>query len=489
MTHDDVAIQRWLVFGLVLSTTAAATARLIAIFRVDGLTTLEILVLAVFALLFSWIAVSFWIGCLGAHTLWRKRTHAPAPPALPAPMTAGGNSRTVLAVPVFHEDPDHVFARLQAIWESLRETGLQDRFDLFVLSDSSDPACRAAEVEAWRRLRRLEPDIRVFYRNRQPNVGHKSGNIAEFCREWGASYDYMIVLDADSLMTGPTLVSLVQMMDANPRVALIQSPPMLVGGQSLFARSQQFASWVYGRLYSTGFARLQGADGNYWGHNAIIRVRPFMQNCGLPILPGKPPLGGEIMSHDFVEAALLQRAGWEVRMASDLGGSYETTPPTLIDHLKRDRRWCQGNLQHARVLRAKGLHWVSRLHLAAGIMSYLASPIWLLFVISALALGIQYESARQQYFSHAPSLFPLWPRIDPLRALRLFVLTMAVLFGPKVLGWLSVVLSPRRLREHGGLLRATFGFALEVVGRSEIAISVYAVTPSTLSVIVRKNSA
>ena len=188
----------------------------------------------------------------------------------------------------------------------------------------------------------------------------------------------MVILDADSLMTGKTLSHLVGLMDANPRAALIQAPAQLVGRNSLFARIQQYASSVYGPLYTAGLAFLQGPDGNYWGHNAIIRVHAFMQHCGLPRLPGQPPFGGEIMSHDFVEAALLRRAGWEVWMAPDIGGSFEEPPPTLMDYLIRDRRWCQGNLQHLRVVFAQGLTLPSRLHMAMGIMSYVSSPLWLL---------------------------------------------------------------------------------------------------------------
>jgi membrane glycosyltransferase len=252
------------------------------------------------------------------------------------------------------------------------------------------------------------------------------------------------------------------MMDANPRVALIQSPPMLVGGQSLFARSQQFASWIYGRLYSTGFARLQGADGNYWGHNAIIRLRPFMQNCGLPILPGKPPLGGEIMSHDFVEAALLQRAGWEVRMASDLGGSYETTPPTLIDHLKRDRRWCQGNLQHIKVLFAQGLRLPSRLHMAFGVMSYLSSPLWLLLIILFSADAIRLQQAPPvTYVGRYPVL--AWPISHAAAFISVFVATLVLLYGPKVMA-LIVMLRDRRMTAYfGGRRRLILSAILEMI--------------------------
>jgi len=270
-------------------------------------------------------------------------------------------------------------------------------------------------------------------------------------------------------MDGATIVELARRMEADPDAGLIQTLPHLHRGKTLLARAQQFAGRVYGSLLGEGLAWWTVNEATFWGHNAIVRTEAFTTCAGLPVLPGEPPFGGSIRSHDFVEAALLRRCGWSVSIASDLEGSYEEGPSSIIDQAVRDRRWCQGNLQHVRILTAKGLHWLSRLHLVAGIMSYLASPIWLLFVLSALALGVQYEFARQQYFASTPTLFPLWPRIDPERATRLFALTMAVLFGPKVLGWLGMVMRPRRLRQYGGLVLFTLGFVLEVLVSALIA--------------------
>jgi membrane glycosyltransferase len=472
MTGDDLWTQRWLVLGLTLSTTAVATARLLEIFRVDGVSVLEILILAVFALLFSWIAVAFWIACLGAYALWRGSIELPLR-ALSEPTEAGtGRSRTVLAVPVYNEDCVEVFARLRAIMASLKAANVLDRFDVFVLSDSTDPDCRAAEAANCRALRREEAHddtgARVFYRHRTDNTGHKSGNIAEFCRNWGGLYDYMVVLDADSLMTGETLARLAALMDANPRTALIQVAPVLVGGESLFARCQQFASWVYGRLFAAGLAKLQGSDGNYWGHNAIIRLEAFTQHCGLPKLPGRQPFGGEIMSHDFVEAALLRRAGWDVWLAPALDGSYEATPPTLIDHLKRDRRWCQGNLQHIALLFARDLRLPSRLHLAFGIMSYLSSPLWLLLILlfSADAVRLM-DLAPVTYIGRYPVLS--WPISHTVALISIAVATLALLYMPKLLA-LLLVLRERETRRHfGGGARLILGVLVENVMATVIA--------------------
>lgn len=462
MTGDDVRIQRWLVLALTLSTTAVATARLLDIFRVDGVSGLEILILAIFALLFSWITVAFWIACVGAHALWRGAVDLPLHEPAVGVDTGTIHSRAVLVVPIYNEDCTDVFARLRAIKESLAGAGVLDRFDFFILSDSSDPECAAAEVAGCCALRRADETQRIFYRHRVDNTGHKSGNIADFCRNWGGLYDYMVVLDADSLMTGETLGRLVALMDANPRTALIQVAPLLVGGESLFARSQQFASWIYGRLFAAGLAKLQGPDGNYWGHNAIIRLRPFTQHCGLPKLPGRPPFGGEIMSHDFVEAALLRRAGWDVWLAPALDGSYEVPPPTLIDHLKRDRRWCQGNMQHVALLFARGLRLPSRLHLAFGAMSYLSSPLWLILIVLFSANTIRIKNlAPVTYMGRYPVLS--WPISHTVALLSIAAVTLSLLYFPKVLALLVMLRDREQRQRYGGAGHLILGVFVENV--------------------------
>jgi membrane glycosyltransferase len=219
---------------------------------------------------------------------------------------------------------------------------------------------------------------------------------------------------------------------------------------------QQFASRVYGPPLAAGMAWWTGTEGNFWGHNAILRTRAFMESAGLPELPGTPPLGGPILSHDFVEAALLRRAGWSVRIADDLPGSYESCPATLLSLSVRERRWCQGNLQHGRVLTAKGLHWISRLHLLTGILSFVSSPLWLFFLVATLALGVQSEFARPEYFPRSYTLFPIWPHLDPVRAQHLFFLTLGILLLPKALGLIWFAASAARLRGAGVLLLGSF---------------------------------
>ncbi len=459
MSHDEAATQRWAVLGLVFVTTAAATLKLFSIFRLDGVSVEEWLLLAVFAVLFSWIAASFWLACVGAYEIWRDPSHRSV--AKDGAAASSSRSRTVLAIPIYNEDCIAVFGAIETMLESLQNVSALDGFDFFVLSDSRDPNIRAAELASWHNLRRAYPDARAYYRHRSHNIGRKSGNIADFCMNWGALYEYMVVLDADSLMSGRTLVQLVALMDANPRTGLIQVAPLLIGGESLFARMQQFASWVYGPIYVHGLAKLQGADGNYWGHNAIIRVQAFMEHCGLPRLPGRPPFGGEILSHDFVEAALLRRAGWDVWMLPFLDGSYEGTPPNLIDHLKRDQRWCQGNIQHIRLLFARGFRLQSRLHMAFGALSYLSSPLWLMLIVLFLANAAQLQRAPAvTYIGPYPILS--WPVSHVEAFLSLIAATAMLLYGPKLLSVALLLRDSAATRLHGGTRSLVIGALTEI---------------------------
>jgi membrane glycosyltransferase len=307
------------------------------------------------------------------------------------------------------------------------------------------------------------PDARVYYRHRRRNTSRKAGNIADFVTRWGGAYEHMVVLDADSLMTAQTIVQLAVAMEADPDSGIIQTLPLIINRNTLFARVQQFAARIAGPVIAAGLSAWMGRDGNYWGHNAIIRTWAFAGCCGLPDLRGKPPFGGHILSHDFVEAALIRRAGYAVYMLPTLGGSYEESPPSLIDLAARDRRWCQGNLQHLRVLAANGLHMASRQHFITGIMGYLASPLWMAQLLVGIALVLQASYIRPEYFTSDFSLFPAWPRFDAVRALNLFILTMSVLIAPKILGLLAALIDSKTRRASGGAIRLVISAFLEIV--------------------------
>lgn len=409
-------------------------------------TTLQLVLVVLFAFTFFWIALAASNALLGflaiACKLNARRTYSG---------TRELSSRTAVVMPVFNENTTRVFPSLGRMADELVGAGAGTDFDFFVLSDSTELGIALDERDAAIELRHsFLGRLSIYYRRRALNEEHKAGNIADFVRRWGGAYDFMIVLDADSYMTAEAMIKLAKAMEADPHAALIQTAPRLANHCTLFARLQQFATSIYSPIITAGLALWHGRDGNYWGHNAIIRIRAFAGACGLPKLAGRRPFDGNIMSHDFVEAALLRRAGFDVYMRPDIGGSYEEAPPTLEAHARRDRRWVQGNLQHIRVVPAAGLHWMSRFHLINGIMSYVASPLWLAFLITGVVLAWQAGLHQPNYFPEEHALFPTWPRFDAERAWALLGFTLAVLLAPKVFGTLIALFDSTKRRWAGG---------------------------------------
>ncbi len=369
---------------------------------------------------------------------------------------------TAIVLPIYNEDVARAYAGLRATYESLKRTGELEHFDFFILSDSTDADKWIEEERRWYDLiRELDALGKIYYRRRLNNEGRKSGNVRDFLNAWGRRYRYFIVCDADSVMRGETIVDLVKLMEAHPGVGLIQTVPALVNAESLFGRMQQFANRLYAPVFIAGLNYWAFDVGNYWGHNAIIRTEPFMQFCDLPRLPGKRPLGGQILSHDFVEAALLTRENWEAWFAYDLGGSYEESPQGMIENAQRDRRWCQGNLQHGLVLFAKGLRGVSRLHLLLGIFGYLAGPLWLAFLIMFNWVRWYHE------YTGLSDLPPTRAHVIHLsgraHALLIFVICMVVIMLPKMLALIDLARNNERRRAFGGLTRATVGVVGETI--------------------------
>ncbi|HTQ52535.1 MAG TPA: glucans biosynthesis glucosyltransferase MdoH [Candidatus Acidoferrales bacterium] len=370
---------------------------------------------------------------------------------------------TAIVFPIYNEDIVRVYEGLRATYESLQKTGQLEHFDFFILSDSTDSDKWVEEERRWYELvRELDALGRVYYRRRTDNEGRKSGNVRDFLNAWGRRYRYFLVCDADSVMRGETLVALVRLMEAHPTVGLVQTVPALVNAKSLFGRIQQFSNRLYAPLFIAGLNYWALDLGNYWGHNALIRVEPFMQFCDLPQLPGKKPFGGYILSHDFVEAALLTRENWGVWFAYDLEGSYEEAPQGMIENAQRERRWCQGNLQHSLVLLARGLRGVSRLHLLLGIGGYLAGPLWLAFLLTFNWIHwYQKYTGLSNITVHA--FTPYLNLSGTAHALLVFVICMAVLFLPKVLALIDLAFDWERRRAFGGLARTTAGVVVETI--------------------------
>ena len=449
-------LARLATFGGGLALTVYGGFEMYKVIDVGGVTTLKWTLLALFLLNFSWIAISFMSAVVGFVLLLNKRR----PPMLPTVLV----EKTAVVMPIYNEAPSRVFAALQTIYEDVQATGLGQNFDWFFLSDTTNPDVWIAEERAFLGIRRrLGPQARIYYRRREKNTGRKAGNIEDFVTRWGGGYRHMVVLDADSLMTGPTIVKLTAAMEADPDSGIIQTLPLIINRNTLFARVQQFAARIYGPVIAMGLSAWMGRDGNYWGHNAIIRVEAFARHCGLPDLRGRPPWGGHILSHDFVEAALIRRAGYAVYMLPTLGGSYEESPPSLIDVSIRDRRWCQGNLQHTRVMFAHGLHWATRQHFLTGIFGYLTSPLWLMQLLVGIVIVIQASYLKPEYFTSDFALFPTFPRFDAERSLELFALTMGILLAPKFFGLLVAIYEPETRKGSGGMIMLFISTLFEII--------------------------
>ena len=440
---------------LTLLTTAVATTLFAGVQPDYDNAWLQYGQIALFAVLSAWVVtgfttalMGFWVSLRGdPHTLSSKevRDHTMNPEA-----------RTAIIMPICNEDVATVFAGLRATCESVAATGNAKVFDVFVLSDSYNPEIAKAERAAWEDLRAAlaqnpdQPQIEVYYRLRTRRTHRKAGNVADFCRRWGKDYKYMVVLDADSVMSGDCLSTLVKLMEAHPKAGIIQTATQSIGHATLHARSQQFASRMTGRLFTLGMQFWQLGESHYWGHNAILRVEPFMKHCALAPIEGTGGMSGGIMSHDFVEAALMRRAGYQVWLVSDLAGSYEQQPPDLLSELQRDRRWCQGNMQNFRLIAEPGLHRVHRAMFLTGALSYVSAPLWLAFMTLGTALWLSGSRLVQNFDILPGELMGLW------------AFTVAVLFLPRILG-IAAVLIKGEQRMFGGVFGLLKSSLLESV--------------------------
>ncbi|SHE39592.1 membrane glycosyltransferase [Modicisalibacter ilicicola DSM 19980] len=457
-----LALRRLVFFTLAGLTALQGAYMMLDILRANGLTLLELTIWSLFVVMFIWLSVSFWMGIAGFLVVAFRRDPVSLGPARPLDQSLDLERRTALVMPVYNEDAERVIAGLEATCRSLIETGKAAAFDVYLLSDTTDEAIAADELRAATMLRRrLAPDLTLYYRRRENNVGRKVGNLSDFCCRWGHLYESMIVIDADSVMGGRTLVGMAAAMQANPRLGLLQTVPLPVRSNTLFSRFLQFASTLHSPMLAAGQSVWQGDTANYWGHNAILRISAFVESCGLPPLPGKAPMGGEILSHDFVEAALLRRAGWEVRLHAGVEESFEELPGNIIDYAKRDRRWCQGNMQHLRLLFSRGLHWVNRLHFLFGALAFMASLLWIVMLLLSSVDAVLLAVSKVQFFTQNYQLFPEWPESRVAMIASLLVITVIMLVVPKLLG-LTVALMHRR-KEFGGGLKLTVSALLEIV--------------------------
>jgi len=436
----DILSRRVLLMVLTALLSVAALSVIKETLSFDGLSAWDVLVMAQFFLLFGWVAFGFLNAMVGFLLLMFG--HHPG--YIPAPLkTTPFTSRTALLVPIHNEDVDAVFGRVDRMARSLAAFGAAEHFDFFILSDSGADA-EPAEEAAWITLARGAP-VPIYYRRREKNVGRKPGNVADWVRRFGAAYDHMLVVDADSLMSGQAMAGMVHVMEQHPSLALLQTVPTVIGAETLFQRWMQFNNRLYGPVASAGLVWWSGAESTFWGHNALIRTRAFAESCGLPDLSGPPPFGGPIMSHDMVEAALLRRRGWSAHMVM-IDESYEEFPPTLIDLAVRDRRWAQGNIQHLALLGSTGFHWINRLQLLIGATAFFTSPLWLVLILTTIA----------QALVGADSAIVHGTSVDIL------IMTLVMLFSPKIMSGIWACARRSRREEFGGAAAIWRSIAIEI---------------------------
>jgi membrane glycosyltransferase len=460
--HRPLMLRRVLLLALVLLGAWVGTEAMTEVLPEHGSGFEEFGLLILFGILFGWISAGFWTGLMGAFVLVRGPGHSPLARGVAnaSLLPLDATTRTAIVMPICNEHVPTVFGGLAATIASLHATGEASNFDVYILSDTNDPDTRAAEQAAWSDLAaRLAAGarddanaLRLHYRWRQRRTQRKAGNVADFCRRWGRGYRYMVVLDADSIMTGECLTTLVRMMEAHPDSGVIQTAPRAVGHETFHARVQQFCTRAYGPLFTAGMRFWQLGESHYWGHNAILRIAPFIEHCALAPIAGTGSLSGGILSHDFVEAALLRRAGWKVWVAEEVEGSYEQVPPNLLAELQRDRRWCHGNLQNSRLMFEPGLHPVHRTAFLTGVLAYASSPLWLAFLLLSTLLFARHAGADPAYFVEPNQLFPIWPSANLKLMLTLFGLTGLLLLAPKALSLFAIV-ARGEAKRFGGIGR------------------------------------
>lgn len=453
--EPSARLWRWATFLPAILTTLGLIAAFTDWFVMDGLSSFEALLIGLIAVTFFWISLAVSTVTVGVYHLFTNKAEPETGAVTP--------QKVALLVPAYNEIPWDVFGNACAMLEELDARDHGHEYALFILSDTRDAVIAEQEMRAFATMRAQLPDhIELYYRRREMNTDRKTGNLADWVERWGGGYSAMLVLDADSLMSGQAIAELTDALGRDPSAGLIQSFPKLYGARSVFGRVQQFASTIYGAALAEGLAKWSDREGNYWGHNAIIRTAAFASCAGIPRLNTIRSKGALILSHDFVEAGLLRRAGWAVRFMPRIKGSYEEVPATLVDYVLRDRRWCQGNLQHLNILGSKGFHAITRFHLFQGAMAYLLSPAWFVLLTIWALIGTGEETNVIRYFSGVnPQV--AWPEMTHVNNLFILLFMYGMLLAPKFMGATAIGQAGLKLRDLGGLGQFITSFLTEIV--------------------------
>lgn len=446
----SVARRRRVMLALVVLTCAVLMAGMLRIMSYEGFAATEWVMLLPFGLTLPWLAIGFWNAVLGLVLTLR---HAdPAKHVTPQLRRVTGDepitARTAIVMPIRNETAEGALARFEAVQRDIATSPWAAKFDFHVLSDSSDPSICVREERLVAEWQSRAPGVRLFYRRRTDNAGFKAGNIAEFTRRCRDQYDFFLPLDADSVMGASAVLRLVRVLQASPEIGMLQGLVVGTPSRTFFTRAFQYGMRHGMRSFTLGSAWWQADCGPNWGHNILIRMAPFNDHCLLEQIPGTGPLSGDIMSHDQVEAVLMRRAGFETRVVAEEDESFEDNPPSLPDFIKRELRWCNGNMQYLRLLRMPGLLPLSRVQLALAILMYVSPAAWFAFILMGAALagtGTQLSG------------------VPVAEGLALFAVIMTLSLAPKIMGLAQVLTSNAQSRRYGGRLRVIIGGGIEFV--------------------------
>ncbi|MGI9479970.1 MAG: glucans biosynthesis glucosyltransferase MdoH [Hyphomicrobiaceae bacterium] len=451
---DELRRRRWIVLVLNVVAYAGLMAWAAAILAHGGWNVLDTVLIIAFAIGTPWTVLGFWNAVIGFWVLHASRSPmadvAPFATSMELDAQETITVRTAVLMTLRNEDPGRAIARLRTVKQSIDATGQGDAYGYFVLSDTNIHELAAAEehlVAEWQRD--AGPGARITYRRRDDNAGFKAGNVRDFCENMADGYELMLPLDADSLMTGDAVLRLTRIMQAYPRIGILQSLVVGSPSNSAFARIFQFGMRQGMRTYTMGQAWWVGDCGPFWGHNALVRILPFRERCHLPKLPGKPPLGGEVLSHDQVEATLMRRAGYEVRVLPEEMGSYEDNPPSILEYMRRDVRWCQGNMQYVKLLGTPGLHAMSRFQLVWAILMFLGIPAWTLIIALLPLAGLEAANTAEP--------FPV------ALAIGLYITFFAMYLMPKLAGFADVLATKGGTARYGGTFQFVRSAFVELV--------------------------
>jgi membrane glycosyltransferase len=453
IVSDSAITLRRVIFSVLCLTTALLMLYLVhETLAPDTPLILRITLLVLFTLILPWMVVGFWNAIIGLVLCqcFKDPTKIILPTRMHVVEDTPLTHTTAILLCIRNESVERLIRNLQVMLDGLVKDQLSPFFHIYILSDTNEETIATEERTSFDALcTKYHEQVEITYRCREDNAGYKAGNIADFCQRWGKNHDFALVLDADSFMASQAITRLVRMMQANPRLGILQGLVIGLPSSSAFTRLFQYGMRLGMRSYTMGSAWWQADCGPYWGHNALIRLAPFMSFCELPTLKSRTGEPKPILSHDLIEAVLMRRAGYEVRIYPQEDASWEENPPTLTEYIRRDLRWCEGNLQYFKLLNLANLLPVNRIQLVLAITMFFGSPAWIaMILLCTIAISVSATPAalvNENYF------------------LTLLVVTLMMWYLPKTTGALDVLLRTSKSQDFGGRWRFTISLLLEMM--------------------------